>query len=194
VRIGTGAQGRIDRPRDVDLYRIGVSGGTARTLRAQVSGIAGLDLSLDLLDQAGNRVLGVNDGKPGEPEIISAVTLSSGTYYLRVREAPGKAPPRSSADLYTLTWQLGAPEPNTEQEPNDKPALATPLQLGQEMSGQLAWRRDEDYYRVTLAGTGGGDGGTAVAMALRVDVSGLEGVALTVQVLDSIGTRLAQGR
>src|SRR5262249_11497446 len=73
--IGTGAQGRIDRPRDVDLYRIAVSGGTARTLRAQVSGIAGLDLSLDLLDQAGNRVLGVNDGKPGEPEIISAVTL-----------------------------------------------------------------------------------------------------------------------
>lgn len=195
-----GVQGKIDRPKDIDLFRLLVPAGDRQTLRAQVSGLPDLDLALDLLDQTGTRILGINDGKAGEPESISAITLSPGTYFLRVREAPGKAPPRADAEhTYALTWQLRAVDPAAEQEPNDKTALATPLAIGQDLTGQLAWRRDEDYYKLALV-VPVVDGGAAPAGAaqppqqIRVDVGGLDDVALTVQVLDSIGGKLIERR
>jgi hypothetical protein len=197
LAVGSVAEGRIDKPRDVDVYKIVVPAPDRQTLSASLTGIPNVDLSLELADQSGARVLAINDGHAGEGETLSAVVVSPGSWYLRVRDVPARgAAPAASAQAYYLSWKLAPVDAAAEQEPNDKAALATPLGIGQPLSGQLAWRHDEDFFRVALqAGHNTADGGTAPAAppaALRVDIGGLDDVALTVQVLDSIGAKLLE--
>jgi hypothetical protein len=186
-------EGHIDKPKDTDLYKFAIAGADRQTLHVELTGVPDLDLALDVLDQTGARLMGVNDGKVGEPETLAAVTLSPGTYLIRVRESVGKgAQPKAVTDKpYYLSWRIGPVDPNSEQEPNDKPALATPIAIGQALSAQLAWRHDEDYFKVLLHGAGDG-GAAAPPSVLRIDVGGLDDVALTVQVMDSIGGKLLE--
>jgi hypothetical protein len=175
-----------------------VPGPDRQTLHANLRGIPDLDLTLDVLDQTGARLIGINDGKASEPETLTGITLSPGTYFVRVRELLTKEPPKTSGEQsYALTWKLTPFDPSGEAELNDKAALATPLALDKDFWGQLGWRRDEDYWKVALTGGGSPDAGAtpgqpaaAPPNALRVDVSGVDDVALTVQVLDSIGGKL----
>ena len=56
--------------------------------RVELSGVPGIDLALDVLDGDGKRLMTVNDGGPGEPEVIPNVGVHPAhTYYLRVHEA-----------------------------------------------------------------------------------------------------------
>ena len=185
-------EGKLDKPKDIDLYKLTVAGNDRQTLHAELTGVPGMDVELALLDQTGATVTSANDGKVGEPETIGAVTISPGNYFIRVREAPSKdatAPERDKP--YYLSWRIGAVDVNSEQEPNDKPALATPLAIGQALSGQLSSPRDVDYYKVLLHGAG--DGGVAAPPpVLRIDVGGLDDVVITVQVQDSIGAKLLE--
>src|SRR5262245_5584768 len=179
-------EGRIDKPKDNDLYKVVLGGADKQTLHVELTGVPDIDLALDLLDQTGAKLLGINDGKAGEPEAIAAVTLTPATYLIRVREsvAKGAQPKAAPEGPYYLSWRAGPVDLNSEQEPNDKPALATPIAIGQALSGQLAWRHDEDYYKVLLQGGVGDAGLAAPPAALRIDVGGLDDVSLTVQVQD----------
>src|SRR5262249_29871121 len=92
-----GVFGHIDKPRDIDLYKLTVAGADKQTLQVQLSGVPEVDLALDVLDQTGARIVGVNDGKAGEPEAIPAGTPTPPRYFLPGRGAPARArgaPPR----------------------------------------------------------------------------------------------------
>jgi len=56
--------------------------------RVELTGVPGIDLALDVLDGDGKRLMTINDGGPGEYEVIPNVGVDPGrTYYFRVREA-----------------------------------------------------------------------------------------------------------
>jgi hypothetical protein len=181
------------RPADVDLYRL--DGGADRAKRqlrivlrqAPVAPTPAAtepsDLAIELLDGAGERELLVNDGGPGEPEVLPNVSVH-GVRYLRIRAVK---PTPAAAPGYLLdltTVPLGAGD---EVEPNDRAAYASPLMPGGEGDGYHGWRHDVDYYRVPLVDVPPGS-------VLRVDVDGVEGVAASVMVFDSIESQLAEVR
>jgi hypothetical protein len=97
IPAGSGIRGNIGKAGDVDVYSWMDPGGPKDMggfdyARVELSGVAGLDLALDVLDGDGKRLMSVNDGAAGEPEIIPNVGVDPAhTYYLRVREATGKA-------------------------------------------------------------------------------------------------------
>jgi hypothetical protein len=158
-----------------------------RTLVAvQLTGVPGVDLVLEVLDGNGELLLGVNDGKAGAGESIPNLGLAAGTYYVRVRQL-GKKPVADETHPYLLTVTAGPLGPGEEIEPNDKPAWATELLPGAEVTGFLGWRKDEDWYRVPL--TASPEAGT-----LRVDYQGVAGVAASVTVVDSIQTKIAEAK
>src|SRR5439155_1265171 len=122
VNLPAAIAGHIDRSKDVDWYKLTVPPPNKQTLRAELLPRA-LDLYLDVLDMTGERIVAVNDGKAGEAETISAVTLSPGTYFVRVRESvtkPAAGQPAAGLDnSYSLILRLAPPDPNMEEEPND---------------------------------------------------------------------------
>src|SRR5262249_22594016 len=127
-----GIEGRIGGPKDVDLYRLSIAPPARQTLHVELTAVPGIDFALDVPDSSNARVVGVNDGKAGEAEILTAVTLSPGSYFVRVREVHGKLDQPPSPTSYLLSWRVSAQDPRSEDEPNDKSALATPLALGEE--------------------------------------------------------------
>jgi hypothetical protein len=50
------------------------------------------------------------------------------------------------SDTYALLAETTHPEPGAEIEPNDTPASATPLALGQPCTASIGWARDEDVF------------------------------------------------
>ncbi len=151
--------------------------------RVQLSGVPGLDLMLEVLDGDGKRLTSVNDGGPGEPEVIPNVAVEPAhTYYLRVREAGApKGSPDSPYELTVQSWPAGAGE---EREPNDDAAHATPVALSSGTSGEATGffgkKRDEDWLALSLAGVPAKDGRAIV----RLEFAPPEGVTPSVRVVD----------
>ena len=69
-----------------------------------------------------------------------------------------------------------------EIEPNDSDEVATPLPLGSSLRGRIDPETDADYYALDLKDPG----------ALSVEVSAVEGMDLTLELLDAGGTSLAR--
>jgi hypothetical protein len=158
-----------------------------RTLVAvKLTGNDGLDLALDVLDDRGESLLSVHEGRAGAGQHIPNLALAPGTYDLRVRQA-GKTVRADEASTYLLTVTTAPLGPNEEIEPNDKPAWATELLPGTDVTGYLGWRRDEDWFRVPL--TAAPEGAT-----LRIDLQGVAGAVASVAVYDSIQTKIIEAR
>ncbi len=119
--------------------------------RVELTGVPGLDLALDVLDGDGKRLVTVNDGGPGEGEIIPNVGVDAAhTYYLRVHE--NGAPHGDPGHAYELTVQSWPASAGEEREPNDDPAHATAIKLTSgttgEATGFFGKKRDEDWLRL----------------------------------------------
>jgi hypothetical protein len=152
----------------------------------KLSGVAGLDLALDVLDDRGETLCSVNDGRAGAGETIPNLGLQPGTYYVRVRQ-PGKTVGADEANAYVLGVTTSPLGPGEEVEPNDKAAWATELLPGTDVTGYHGWRRDEDWYRVPLAAAPEG-------ATLRVDLQGVSTVNASVGIYDSIKTKLIEAK
>ena len=74
--------------------------------RVELTGVPGIDLAIDVLDGDGKRVMTVNDGGPGEYEVIPNVGVEPAhTYYFRVHEAgPPKGDATHAYELTVQTW------------------------------------------------------------------------------------------
>jgi hypothetical protein len=123
--------------------------------RVELSGVPGIDLALDVLDGDGKRMMTVNDGGPGEPEVIPNVGVDPAhTYYLRVHEAG--VPKGDAEHTYELTVQAWPATAGDEREPNDDVAHATAIALSNgaagDASGFFGRKRDEDWLSLSLAG------------------------------------------
>jgi hypothetical protein len=187
---------------DSDVFKVVIPGGTdaappdagalgARRLIIDVRPDPDLALVLQLLDAAGRPVV-TTGGGPGEPDGIPNVAVApGGTYYVRVRalERTARPPPDASAATsggYRLGVRVVDFELGEEREPNDRPAQATDLGAAArnpEAAGFYGWRKDEDWYRLSVDGLPAGS-------VLDLEVEAVEGVVPGVAVHDAAGTRL----
>lgn len=196
---------------DEDWYLL--KSGIPKSVELDVSCPPGADVGLDVMDESRSVLSSINAGGVGQGEKLPNLDVS-GRVFVRVVSLK-----KGTGGAYTLSAKFHDRVPGFELEPNDRRVDATPVPLGQAVSGFVAHGNDQDWFRYELptavtepdagaaealdAGpTDGGastDAGAAPAvdadtardagpvpeprLALRVDISGVEGVALDVQVL-----------
>lgn len=190
---------------DVDWYVLKAP--LPRTVELQASCPNGADVALEVVDETGTVLATINQGGVGVAERMPNLDVSSRAFVRVVSLKKGVG------GAYTLTAKFSDRLPGYELEPNERKVDATPVALGQAISGSMGHGNDVDFYRyelpsdapVALPGElpsedAGQDDAGAVALvedagvadagavaekrlALRVDVSAVEGVSLDVQVL-----------
>jgi hypothetical protein len=153
-----------------------------RRLSALARPDLGLPISIEALDDAGQVLAAAFGGQPGEVEGIPSLTVTPGTYYLRVRAAQAGA-----EGAYHLSLRLQPVEAGEEVEPNGKATLATELSPSGEAVGYFGWRKDQDWYRVPLDGLPEGS-------SLSADLEAVPGVTASLLVLDSVERKLTEVR
>lgn len=187
---GAGVRGSLESESDVDTFRVTVA--EPGMLTARLGGIEGVDLKLDLLDGEG-QVLAHSDRGPAQTiEGIAGFSVEQGDYYLAVGEfiskrkarrrekgEPGREGP---SPVYELTAALQqAPAKDHEREPNDGVEGAIELLIGDEGFGYIGWTRDTDLWKLSVEGF-------TEQYSLDLDLDGVPGVTLTLDILDSGGT------
>jgi hypothetical protein len=172
---------------------------TAKRLSVTANPESGLALAVDLLDEALRPVKAVAAG-PGEVVGLPNMAVLPGfTYYLRVKAAPapsnkkGQAPGDagvSAGSSYLMTVHLLDFEIADEREPNDRLESAGELSWqGRSAlaSGIYGWRRDEDWYRLSLDAIDTG-------WVLNLELEGVDDVAAGLAVNDSAGRKIVAVR
>lgn len=145
-------------------------------LRLQLVPGPGADLSLEILDGDGARLLLLDDRAAGQSEAAALVQRLGQSLYLRVRPSPRQRQPLSGeAAAYQLLVAQAAAPAGSEVEPNETPQQAqdvlggAPLsEAGADLSGLLQTKKDEDWFALMLPG---GDGGAQRGAILRVELS-----------------------
>ena len=134
--LGRSASGMLDPERDHDCFRITLTESADVILRS--SGFP--DTVGHLLNSGGSEITSNDDGflVPGVRNFLIRQTLSSGTYYLRVRSFGGRSDGPFTVYAYEAT------------EPGSSTADATPLTLGVPAGGNIASGTDEDYFSITV--------------------------------------------
>jgi len=184
---------------DVDWYVF--TSALPRTVELQVTCPNGADLALEVVDEAGGLLATLNQGGVGVTERMPNLDVSARAFVRVVALKKGVG------GAYTLTAKFGDRMPGYELEPNERKVDATAVGLGQAISGSIGHGNDVDFYKYELpsdepaplpgelatedagvddAGIDAGvDAGVLAEkrLALRVDVSAVEGVSLDVQVL-----------
>ena len=129
--------GRLGWSGDVDVWKLALEGlGDGNGVDVTVSAIPGTTLTLAITDAA-HRPRVAATGLPGQPLTIRSVAPKLGPseapfHYL---EVGGK--PSNPDAAYTLTVTARLLDLDEEAEPNDKPALASPLRYGAEDTGSM---------------------------------------------------------
>jgi serine/threonine protein kinase len=135
---------------DADWYRIEIRPMRKGVLRADLSGIPGLDLRVDMYDVSGGEPLATgNRGGPGAGEAIPGILVDGMVYFVRVSEAlaPDAVPSERISDRYTLIVRH-LPSETNEGEPDDDPATALAVTPGTVMNGYVEVEGDRDMYCV----------------------------------------------
>ncbi len=151
---------------DRDFFTFHVDGGSV--LRVELTGIPSMDLKLEIFGSDGQRVGDTDVGGRGSGEVVPNIRLTTGTYYIAVREVWVRGQPADEdlVNWYTLTPNWKPLVPDYESEPDDRPDQALPIAIGRPMRGYLGRAADVDYFRP--GGLGGG--------VLSAQLSGIDGV------------------
>lgn len=205
LALGGTARGKIEPETDVDFYKLEVD--KPGVLSVMLSGIEGVDLTLELADSSGT-VIGKSDrGGVRVKEGIPNAGVTAGTYTVIVRQAPQKKKPKpkaakpakgakaakpeepatvdmTPAPVYELTTQVVIPGPGNEREPDDDRGTANDLIVADNAIGYLGWTGDKDVWKLSVETL-------SEKNALDIEVSAVEGVALELEVSDGIGQLLA---
>ncbi len=133
---------------DQDWYKVTTDSGTRQLLRAELSGLAGMDLTLSLRDGLGNEISFIDNMGKEQPEIMTGWGLTGGDYHLVVSEKSGKK--ADSRQSYTLSRKLIPWQSGLEWEPNNSSATVQSLKVGESVDGYFAPKGDEDWYEFNL--------------------------------------------
>lgn len=135
---------------DRDWYRIAIAGQAPQLLRAEVSGLPNMDITLEVYDARGDRIVASDSTGQGGGEIITNWPLKPGRYFLLVREVwrVGTAPTENVTDVYRLAYTSRPLRAGWEEEPNDSDAQANPLRTGTGVKGILGTNSDQDTFRI----------------------------------------------
>jgi len=137
-------------------------------------------------NNASEQLAEINNGGPGEVEVLPPTVLKPGKHYFRVRVASGKKTPKgkkatgpspTSSHPYLLTATVIDPEGGLEEEPNNRHSQAGILKAGDARTGYIGWRGDKDWYELSLEQATGDS-------IVRVDISGVDNLKLGLRVVD----------
>ncbi len=175
-----------------------------RTVELTVTSPPGADVVLEVMDETRTSLALINAEGPGKTERLPNLDVS-GKAFVRVLAAK-----KGAGGAYTLTAIFKERQPGFELEPNDRRVDATAVPLGAALSGFVAHPNDQDWFRFELPTTGlpvedaagifEADGGEVIdageapvvdagpakevpRLALRIEVSPIDGVGYDVQVL-----------
>ncbi len=140
--------GTIAPAGDQDWYKVTVDSGARQLLRAELSGLAGMDLTLSLRDALGNELSFIDNMGKEQPEIMTGWGLTGGDYHLVVSEKSGKK--ADSRQSYALGRKLIPHQPGLEWEPNNSSGTVQSLKVGDSVDGYFAPKGDEDWYEFNL--------------------------------------------
>jgi len=190
---------------DEDWYLLKAS--PPKTVELTVSCPAGADLAIEIVDETRAVLTAVNGAGPGGTERYPNLDVSGRAFFRVVGVKKG------TGGAYVLSATFRDRSPGFELEPNDRKVDATAVPLGQAVSGFIAHPAEQDWFRFELASGDGLDAGAPEPtppleapgedasvpvevidagpppvviekkLALRIDVSQIEGVAFELQLL-----------
>jgi hypothetical protein len=97
--------------------------------------------------------------------------------------APAPAPAPAAPVSYEVTATLGAVAANTEREPDDDRGTANDLIVGDSVQGFVGWTGDTDLWKLSVETL-------SAKNSIDIEVGAVEGVALTLELADGVGTPL----
>lgn len=145
---GEAIAGTVAPAGDADWYKVTVKDQGRQILRASVTGLDGMDLTLDFRDALGNPVSTADNMGKGQPEVLTGLGVTQGEYYLTVAEKTGRK--ADSRETYTLTKTLVPFQAGLEYELNDSTASAQALRVGESVDGTIAPKGDADFYQFNV--------------------------------------------
>jgi hypothetical protein len=193
LAIGATVHGRIDPDADVDRYRIDVT--AAGALSVVVEGHDGLDPVLEISDASGTVIARSDRQGARIREGVPNLGVAPGRYIATVtakkpppppvpKKRPVKRPPPEPAKPiggpYEITAALSTPPAGFEHEPDDDRGEANDLIAGDTGSGYIGWTGDADVWKISVEAL-------SARNALDIELSAVEGVALSLEVSDGIG-------
>jgi len=201
--IGATVRGKIDPDGDVDHYRIDVA--EAGVLSVMVDGHDALDVMLEIDDASGTAVARSDRGGPRIREGVPNLGVTPGRYIAVIqakkppppkpapkkkaskKTAPAQAalptppvPPTPIGGPYEITARLVAVAAGAEHEPDDDRGEANDLIAGDTGTGYIGWTGDADVWKVSVEAL-------SAKNALDIELSAVEGIALSVEISDGIG-------
>jgi hypothetical protein len=190
--LGATVHGKIDPDTDVDRYRIDVT--QAGALAVMVDGHDALDPVLEIEDASGTVIARSDRTGARIREGVPNLGVTPGRYTAVVTAkkppppAPKKRPPRRPAPEparpaggpYEITASMVAPAAGLEHEPDDDRGEANDLIAGDTGSGYLGWSGDVDVWKISIEAL-------SARNALDVELTAVEGVALSLEISDGIG-------
>lgn len=203
VALAATARGKVDHEKDADYYRLEID--KAGVLQVTLSGVDGMDLSLELLD-AGGASLGKSERSGARiKEGIPNAGVTPGKYTVVVRQVvkakpkpkPGKkkqgaaaaeidagVPAPTAAPVYEVVAQLVPLAAGSEREPDDDRGTANDLIVADNAVGFVGWTGDKDVWKLSVETLSDKN-------ALDLQITAVDGVALELEVTDGVGTVLA---
>ncbi|MDE2143186.1 MAG: hypothetical protein KGJ84_12325, partial [Elusimicrobia bacterium] len=149
-------------------------------LNVDVSEVRKVDPILEVYDTNGYKLVAVDQGGIGEGEGLRNFGVRGpAKYLLRLRSKYDNV--GNSDDPFDLMTELLPYQGRTEFEPNNQRSDATPLELDS-IQGTIAPAGDADWYKVSIT--------TEAKQLLRVDLTGVPGMDLTLALKDSLGNDL----
>ncbi len=153
IAAGQSVRGQIGRrfsesESDKDFYLLPIHG-RDQVLRAEVSGVPGMALVLDLYVPGQKTPVARADyGAPGQGVVIPDWPVDSGRTWIEVRAKvpPGQPPPENVSDSYTLTATVTKRLLGEERRPNFTPETASATSLETPAIGFASGPGDVDWW------------------------------------------------
>jgi hypothetical protein len=188
LALGATVHGKIDPDTDVDHYRIDVT--QAGALSVMVAGLESLDVVLEIQDASGTVIARSDRGGARVREGVPNVGVTPGRYTAVVqakKPAPPKRKPKKPPEPakpiggpYEITASMVAPSAGAEHEPDDDRGQANDLIAGDTATAYIGWTGDADVWKVSVEAL-------SARNALDIELSAVEGVALSLEISDGIG-------
>jgi hypothetical protein len=197
MSLGGTARGKIDPENDADYFHLTID--KPGVLAVVLSGVDGMDLSVELADASGVTVARSDRGAARSKEGLPNVGVTAGRYTLIVKQVKKKAAkpakgkkgapppepaPAAAVPVYELSAQLVDPGKGGEREPDDDRGTANDLIVADNATGFIGWSGDRDVWKLSVETLSDRN-------LLDVHVSAIEGIALELEISDGLGQSLA---
>jgi hypothetical protein len=193
LALGATVHGKIDPDGDVDRFRIDVTQPGA--LSVLLDGHDGLDAVLEIADASGTVIARSDRSGARLREGVPNLGVTPGRYIAIVtakkpappvpprKRAPKRTAPEPAKPIggpYEITAGMAAVAAGFEHEPDDDRGEANELIAGDTGSGYIGWSGDADVWKLSVEAL-------SAKNALDLELSAVEGVALSLEISDGIG-------